>query len=454
MKFRCLLLSTGAAIEAEAALRAKLRSALDAETLTYPLRADPADAPACGIAVLRLDRSARPELREALAALDRFTRFPSLAVCDASLEKWADDIARSRVRDFLFEPYSEKELGARVLRVLESPSAAQDAAAKRGPLRRAHNLIGSNARFLEQCDRLESYAGCNATVLILGETGTGKEIFAQALHYISTRAAHPWIAVNCGAIPHDLIEDELFGHVRGAYTTALTSRVGLVKEAEGGSLFLDDVDCLPLAAQTKLLRFLQEREFRAVGSNARQRADVRVIAASNRDLAQWVARGEFRQDLYFRLNVLPIALPALRERRDDIPALAQHFVRQFARELDRPVQGLAPGALQRMLLYDWPGNVRELQHVLERGVLLAKGPLLEAQDVDCGRPADCETASFRSMKARVIEDFERGYIELLLRANGGNVTHAARAAGKNRRAFFELMRKHRIASDAFRASPM
>ena len=192
----------------------------------------------------------------------------------------------------------------------------------------------------------------------------------------------------------------MFGHVRGAYTTAHTNRNGLVNEAEGGSLFLDDVDCLPLPAQTKLLRFLQEREFRAVGSNTVQRADVRVIAASNRDLGRLVARGEFRQDLYFRLNVLPLALPALRERREDIAALALHFVRHFARELKRPVNGIVPAALKRMVIYDWPGNVRELQHVIERAVVLAKGVLLDVHDVDCGRPDDEATTdrSFRSMK--------------------------------------------------------
>ena len=321
-------------------------------------------------------------------------------------------------------------------------------------VRLARNLIGDSRCFLQQVDRLARYARSHATVLILGETGTGKEIFARAVHYTSPRSAGPWVAINCGAIPHELVEDELFGHVRGAYTTAHVHRNGMVKEAEGGTLFLDDVDCLPRAAQAKLLRFLQEREFRPVGSNTVLRADVRVIAASNRDLVRLAALGEFRQDLYFRLNVLPLVLPALRERREDIAGLAQHFVRHFAREMKRPVTGLTPAALQRMLVYDWPGNVRELQHVVERAMVLADGTLLDAPDIDCGRPdaAAAGDRSFRTLKARVIEDFERGYIERLLDANGGNVTHAARAAGKNRRAFFELMRKYRIESEAHRAA--
>ena len=451
MGIRCLLLSNQPGTRAQPELGMQVRAAVGAEAVMFGLH-DPADdAPSCAFALLRLEHCARADLRGALAALEKFSRIPALAICDASLKKWADDIARSSVRDFMFEPYSSNELGARILRVLGSlPKTHQDETSRTRAVR-PHNLIGSSPKFLEQCDRLASYASCTATVLILGETGTGKEIFAQALHYTSPRAAHPWIAVNCGAIPNDLIEDELFGHVRGAYTTAHASRHGLVKEAEGGSLFLDDVDCLPLAAQTKLLRFLQEREFRAVGSNTVQRADVRVIAATNRDLAHSISRGEFRQDLYFRLNVLPLALPALRERREDIPALAQHFVRYFARDFRRPIQGMTAAALKRMFTYDWPGNVRELQHVIERAVLLAKGPLLDSTDIDCGRrDHDFTTTSFRSMKARVIENFERSYIEQLLGASGGNVSQAARAAGKNRRAFFELMRKYHIASENFR----
>jgi two-component system response regulator GlrR len=395
----------------------------------------------------------RRELLRRLATARAISAPPSVAVCDPSLTEWAFDIACSGIDDFLFEPCSDEELRVRVHRALGLLAAPREESLPApASVRLARNLIGSSRKFLDQVDRLAAYAKCDATVLILGETGTGKEIFAQAVHYTSARAADPWVAVNCGAIPNDLIEDELFGHVRGAYTTAHAHRAGLVKEAEGGSLFLDDVDCLPLPAQAKLLRFLQEREFRAVGSNTVQRANVRVIAATNRDLGQLAARGQFRQDLYFRLNVLPLTLPALRERREDVPRLALHFVRHFARELERPVEGIVPAALQRMMMHDWPGNVRELQHVIERAVLLATDSSLQEADVDVGAPVTEATvdSSFRSMKARVVEDFERGYIEHLLGASGGNVTHAARAAGKNRRAFFALMRKYRIAPEPFR----
>ncbi|KRA14731.1 MULTISPECIES: sigma-54 dependent transcriptional regulator [unclassified Lysobacter] len=308
-------------------------------------------------------------------------------------------------------------------------------------------------------ERLPVIAGSDSSVLIVGETGTGKEICAQALHYLSRRSAGPWVAVNCAAVPVELIESELFGHVKGAFTTAHSSRHGLVKEAEGGTMFLDDIDCLPLLAQGKLLRFLQQQEYRPVGCNAVQRSDVRVIAASNRDLRVLARQNSFRQDLYFRLNVLPIALPPLRERREDIALLAGHFVHQF----DQAHGGgdgrrLTAEALQKLLAHDWPGNVRELRHVIERSVLLATGDSIGADDIDIDPDLDADAdagsgelagESFQSAKKRVVERFERQYIETLLALHHGNLTHAAHAAKKNRRAFFELVRKHQIDTRRF-----
>jgi two-component system response regulator GlrR len=365
--------------------------------------------------------------------------------------------------DFIQTPFADDELALRVAR-LAGPVAGTAAVVTQAAIElptgahpRIRDFIGSSPAFLRQVARLPTFAGCDAGVLILGETGTGKEVCAQAIHYLSARASRPWVAVNCGALPTELIENELFGHVKGAYTTASSGRAGLVREAEGGTLFLDDIDCLPQAAQAKLLRFLQEGEYRPVGCNAVRRADVRVIAASNHRLPELVAAGAFRQDLYFRLNVLTLTLPSLRERRDDIAALALFFVRRFAAQFKRPVAALSPAALARLLQHDWPGNVRELRHVIERAVLLAGTTTLGADDIDLGEsaggieaPAGAE-GSFRAAKARVVENFERSFIESLLALHGGNVTHAALAAGKNRRAFFELMRKHRIEAERFRA---
>lgn len=374
------------------------------------------------------------------------------AVLVAAADLDSDAILRllcAGAQDFIALPLSEAELVARVKRLLGPLSPP---AAGRGlpPRLRATDFIGAAPAFLRQINLLPTLAACDAGVLITGETGTGKEVCAQAVHYLSSRASRPWVAINCAAIPAELMESELFGHVKGAFTNALAARQGLVREAEGGTLFLDDVDCLPLPAQAKLLRFLQEREYRQVGANTVQRADVRVIAATNRPLADLVAQGQFRQDLYYRLNVLTLQLPPLRERRGDIPALALHFARHFGQQFRRGTMGLSPPALRRLLSYTWPGNVRELRHVIERAVVLAPSTILGDADIEIfGQPV-VDADSFRAAKARVVSQFEQDFIEHLLLAHAGNVTHAARAAGKNRRAFFELMRKHRIEAARFK----
>jgi DNA-binding NtrC family response regulator len=354
--------------------------------------------------------------------------------------------------DYLSLPHLGHELAARLHRALGLLAAAPRPRALADA--RLNNFIGSSAVFRQQVAKAVTYAGCDAGVLITGDTGTGKEVCAQAIHYLSARASGPWVAVNCGAIPSELIESELFGHVRGAFTHAQAARQGLVREAEGGTLFLDDIDCMPLAAQAKLLRFLQEGEYRLVGANALQRADVRVIASSNRRLGELAAGGTFRQDLYFRLAVLTLTLPPLRERREDIVPLALHFLRSVdVRRGARP-GGLGPAALAKLLAHDWPGNVRELKHVIERALVLARGAIVGADEIDFGERQQLAAidvaGSFREAKARLVEDFERNYIEGLLATHGGNVTHAAQAAHKNRRAFFELMRKYRIDATRFR----
>jgi two-component system response regulator GlrR len=314
-------------------------------------------------------------------------------------------------------------------------------------------LVGGSPAFVKQLALLPGIAGCDAGVLILGETGSGKEIYARAIHYSSARATRPLVAVNCGAIPAELLESELFGHVRGAFTHAHTARAGLVREAQGGTLFLDEVDSLPGPAQSKLLRFLQEMEFRPVGGDTVQNADVRVIAASNQDLPGLVERGLFRRDLYFRLHVLSVTLPPLRERAEDIVTLALRFIQQCAAQNRRPTLGLSPPAMRRLLAHHWPGNVRELKHVIERAVLLADNASIQEDDLELpalGASLDADE-SFRAAKSRMVDAFERCYIERLLAASGGNITQAAEMAKKNRRAFFELIRKHEICTERFKA---
>ncbi|WP_343731696.1 sigma-54 dependent transcriptional regulator [Duganella sp.] len=356
--------------------------------------------------------------------------------------------------DFVYHPFSPAELLARLRRALGAaapPSSAGERPFQHPCLR---DYIGNSPAFRRELDKLPRFAACDAGVLIGGETGTGKELCAQAIHYLSARAERPWVAINCGAVPADLIDSELFGHVRGAYTTAHSSRHGLVAEAEGGTLFLDDIDGLPLAAQSKLLRFLQEGEFRVVGSNTVRHANVRVIAASNRDLQALAGRGQFRLDLYFRLNILAVTLPALRERQEDIPTLATHFCQHYAQKFNKTVRAVSPQALRKLTAHDWPGNVRELQHVIERAVVIAAGMVLAADDIDLPdailQDGEDAEVSFRNAKARMIEEFERGYIEQLLTRFAGNVTRAAQAAGKNRRAFFALIQRYQIEPQRYR----
>jgi DNA-binding NtrC family response regulator len=359
------------------------------------------------------------------------------------------------VADFVVAPYTPEELILRARRVLGLMTPIAVASSPGLADRIAAIVVGSSPALSREVDKLRRFAACDAGVLILGETGTGKEVFAQATHYVSSRAAKPMIAVNCGAVPPELMEAELFGHVKGAYTNAHISRTGLVSEAEHGTLFLDDVDCLPLAAQAKLLRFLQEREYRVVGSSVVQHADVRVIAASNRDLAAMARQGSFRDDLFYRLNVLTLSLPPLREHKEDIAALAEHFLRQFGQRYQRRPARLLPAAMLKLLGYDWPGNVRELGHVLERAALLSAEGAIAPDDIDLPQTAEpAEVAEeFQAMKARVVQSFERSYIESMLIRTRGNVSEAARIAGKNRRALFELIRKHDITPSAFRSAP-
>jgi len=317
-------------------------------------------------------------------------------------------------------------------------------------------LIGRAPAFLRMVRRVPQVAGSDATVLLLGETGTGKEVCAQAIHYTSPRASGPWIAINCAAIPAELVETELFGHVRGAYTHALDARHGLVHEAEGGTLFLDEIDSMPLPAQAKLLRFLQDKQYRVVGASATRTADVRVIAASNRDLRATAATRGFRQDLFFRLNILSLTLPPLRERGADIALLAQHFFAEINAEAGRRLASITPAALALLQSHDWPGNVRELRHVLQRAVLLATGPVLQASDIELdgadAPAADDAPVSFREAKASAVEAFERRYLDMLMLQNAGNISRAARVAQKNRRAFFELLRRHDIDPTRYRSA--
>jgi len=367
-------------------------------------------------------------------------------------------LLQTGVQDFLIPPLRPLDVLPRIRRLLEHsrPREASISLLKK-KLGLGH-LVGESAAFLDVIEKVPLVARCDATILISGETGTGKELVARAIHYLSPRAKKPFIAVNCSAIPLELIENELFGHHSSAYTGATTPRPGLIQEAEGGTLFLDEVDSLPLLAQVKLLRFLQEKEYRPLGAGRMLQAHVRVVAAANSDLERAVEEGRMRQDLYYRLSVIPLLLPALRERREDIPLLAHHFLAKYAREMGQPILVLPSGALQTLLNHSWPGNVRELEHVVQRAVVLSQDQgAITANYVILPRSRRPEAlpavSGFQQAKTRAVAEFEAAYIRDLLLAHRGNISQAAKAAEKNRRAFWELIRKHGIDVQRFRPAP-
>ncbi|UCH82347.1 MAG: sigma-54-dependent Fis family transcriptional regulator [Nitrospiraceae bacterium] len=306
-------------------------------------------------------------------------------------------------------------------------------------------LVGKNSTFIEEKKKIPVIGRCNANVLIIGETGTGKELFARAIHYLSLRAGNAFIPINCGAIPVELIENEMFGHIQGAFTGASISRSGLIQEADKGTLFLDEVDSLTYSAQIKLLHLIQDKVYRQLGSTKQIRADIRIIAATNSNLEDAVKKEKFRRDLFYRLNVVPIMLPPLRERRDDIPILSRHFLEIYAKEFDKEISGFTSKALRKLLAYDWPGNVRELENIIERAVIFSEHEVIKSSDIILTIMKEKKPIEpLKIAKARAIEQFEMKYIQQILLAYQGNITRAAEAAQKNRRAFWELIRKYKI----------
>jgi len=320
-------------------------------------------------------------------------------------------------------------------------------------------LIGKAPAFREVLARLPTVAQAEAPVLITGETGTGKELVARAVHALSARAERPFVAVNCGALMDTLLESELFGHERGAFTDAHARRPGLISEAARGTLFLDELDTLTPRAQVALLRFLQDQRYRALGSTVEQRADVRFVAATNAQLEGLVRAGAFRADLYYRVSGFAVNLPPLRERREDIVPLAEHFIAKYGGRTGVVLTAEAEAAL---LACEWPGNVRELESAIVRALPMAQGGRIEPRDLGlpewpsgvsasmATEPAE-RTGSYKAQKRQMLEAFERQYLTQLMIEQGGNVSRAARAAGKERRDLGKLLKRYGFASGQFAA---
>ncbi|END6713146.1 two-component system response regulator GlrR [Escherichia albertii] len=344
------------------------------------------------------------------------------------------------VFSFLTKPVDKDALYQAIDDALEQSAPATDERWREAIVTRSPLML----RLLEQARLV---AQSDVSVLINGQSGTGKEIFAQAIHNASPRNGKPFIAINCGALPEQLLESELFGHARGAFTGAVSNREGLFQAAEGGTLFLDEIGDMPAPLQVKLLRVLQERKVRPLGSNRDIDIDVRIISATHRDLPKAMARGEFREDLYYRLNVVSLKIPTLAERTEDIPRLANHLLRQAAERHKPFVRAFSTDAMKRLMAAAWPGNVRQLVNVIEQCVALTSSPVISDALVEQALEGE-NTALPTFVEAR--NQFELNYLRKLLQITKGNVTHAARMAGRNRTEFYKLLSRHELDANDFK----
>ena len=360
--------------------------------------------------------------------------------------------------DYLSKPFDVDLLKMKVREKIESRHLRQENVLLKRTLGLSHrfsNIVGRSEAMLEVFEMIETVARTNSTILLTGESGTGKGLVAQAIHFHSLRRDRPFVAVNCGALPEALLESELFGHMRGAFTGAETNKKGLVEVAERGTVFLDEIGETSAVIQVKLLRVLQERRFRRVGGLEEMQADIRVIAATNQDLTTLVAEGRFREDLFYRINVIPIALPPLRERREDIPLLAEHFLGKYAEQMGKHVTSISHEALALMDRYEWPGNIRELENTIERAVALETTPAILPDSLPAtvrGETAGRSGAAAQGgglpaagfdLEAHV-KQIERNYIAQALQRAGGNLTHAAALLGMSFRSFRYYVKKYNL----------
>ncbi|OFW23193.1 MAG: hypothetical protein A3H97_12050 [Acidobacteria bacterium RIFCSPLOWO2_02_FULL_65_29] len=394
------------------------------------------------------EKSGLDLIRDYVAATPEGERAQALMMTAHATIESAIEAMKLGALDYLQKPFEIDELLMVVRRALDHQRLRTEyryLRSERDEQFDHYGIIGRSRVMEELIRRAERVAATKSTVLITGETGTGKELVARAIHNRSAQRDMPLIKVNCAAIPESLLESELFGHVRGAFTGAMATKKGKFALADGGTIFLDEIGTMSPALQSKLLRVLQEREFEPLGAERTERVDVRVIAASNRDLRQMVAEGKFQEDLFYRLNVIPIELPPLRERREDIPALVDHFVRKHAQRTGRRIDRVDDGVRAALQQYDWPGNVRELENTIERAVVLAEGPVITARAVSVVGVAAPQTTGLPSLRLRQnIEWVERETIRRALESARGVKKDAAELMGISQRALSYYLAKYRI----------
>jgi two-component system response regulator GlrR len=367
-----------------------------------------------------------------------------------SIESAVESMKRGAY-SYLTKPFDPRDLLFQIERALENRRLTVEIERLKGLLEERYdfaNIVARSEKMRRVLEMVSQIAKTDSTVYIHGESGTGKELIAKAIHLASERKNRAYVAINCAALPEALMESELFGHERGAFTGAVRSTKGLFTQAHEGTLFLDEIGDMPLSIQAKLLRALQERQFYPVGSEKPTQVDVRVIVATQKDLESHVKQGLFREDLFYRIHVIPINIPPLRERKEDIPPLVEHFLKKFSRQMKKEVKSLTPQAMQKLMLYDWPGNVRELENTIEYAAAITKRDviaedfILQTKDVISQEP-------FKPLRDAK-DAYEKGYLIHLLEICEGNVSKAAKLAGKYRADFYDLLKKHGLRTEDFK----
>jgi two-component system response regulator GlrR len=352
---------------------------------------------------------------------------------------------------YLTKPFDPRDLLLQIDRALETRRLTSEVQRLKGLLSERYdfsNIVAKSEKMQKVLEAVAQIANVDSTVYIHGESGTGKELIAKAIHLASERKSKPYVAINCAAIPETLLESKLFGHEKGAFTGAVRTTKGLFAQAHEGTIFLDEIGDMSLTLQAKVLRVLQERQFYPVGSEKLTEVDVRVIVATNKDLEDQVKQGLFREDLFYRIHVIPIHLPPLRERREDIPSLVDHFLNKFKQQMKKEVKGLSPSALQRLMLHDWPGNVRELENTIEYAIAMAQREIITEEHI-LQTKGTLPDEPLRPLK-EARDEYEKSYLVHLLEICRGNVSQAAKMAGKYRADFYDLLKKHNLNMSDFK----
>ncbi|HEX2202979.1 MAG TPA: sigma-54 dependent transcriptional regulator [Longimicrobium sp.] len=408
------------------------------------IRAEPPDAVVCDLVMPKLDGVAfTRRVRETQPTL------PVIIVTARGTEGDAERALEAGANDFVTKPVEPKQLETRIRRAMDQVPAQELLSSVTQAKFDRHGIVGTHP-LIQQVREFVDQVGSvpNVTALLLGESGTGKNMVARAIHGASPHAHQRFVEVNCAALPANLLEAELFGYEKGAFTDARQAKRGLVEVADGGTLFLDEIGSLPLELQAKLLTFLEGRSFRRIGSTREMAVSVRVIAATNVELAQEVRRGAFREDLYYRLNVASVVLPPLRAIRSDIPAIARHFVKRAAEYFAKPVPEIEPASQERLQRYDWPGNARELRNVVERSMIFSRGPLLHVAELEPATPAAAPAHAVAIPRGLTLDEVEKLYIEATLKELGGSVIAAAHQLGVSRKVLWQRRKRHGISGPA------